>query len=188
MKISFLVTLISMISIEAMAESESLLASADSDFPFWTIFSQLANVIILVALLFFTQRKTIAQAFKDKKENFLKSVSEASATKKQAQDQLSEVQNRLSDLRNTYSQQLKDAEKNAEESYRTQLADAKNEAMRIKSASQSNLEFEVQRQIENLRLETFQKSRGLAEKNLGNKLSPERLKAWNNHFVARGTH
>ena len=83
----------------------------------------------------------------------------------------------------TFREQVEEAKKGAEESYRTQLADAKNEAVRLKNMAQTSLEFEVQKQLEVLRVETFQKSAGMAEKNLEKTLSPEQLKAWNTHFV-----
>ena len=158
--------------------------------PMGTVVSQVINLSLLIGVLYFTQRKTISQAFKDKKDNFLKSVDEASASKKAAEDKLSEVSKRVDDLKNTFTTQVEEAKVNAQESYRDQLAKAKNEAMRLKESSQTNLEFEVQRQVENLRVETFKKSAGMAEKNLEKSLTPEQQKAWNNHFTAgkQGAH
>ena len=156
---------------------------ASGDVPHETVFSQLANLSILIFLLWFTQRKAISQAFADKKANYLQSVQEASDFKNKAQKKLDEVKTRVTSMEKTFDQQVEDAKKHAEESYRSQLATAKNEAQRIMDTAAHNLEFEIQKEMENLRVETFKKSANLAEQNLEKTLSPEQLKAWNTHFV-----
>lgn len=169
---------------------ESVFAASGGGVPMGTVISQIINLGLLIGLLYFTQRKNISQAFKDKKNDFLKSVNEASASKQAAEAKLAEVTKRVNDLKNTYGEQVSKAQVDAEESYRDQLAKAKNEAGRLKSSAQTNLEFEVQRQIESLRVETFQKSANAAEKNLQQNLTSEQRKAWNGHFTAgkQGAH
>lgn len=154
----------------------------EDDLPYWTIVSQLANVGILVSALYFTQRKNIAEAFKQKKEDYLRSVAAASDSKKEAENKLAKVSLRLKEMEASFKQQIEEAQKNAEESYRVQVADARNAAEKVKNMAQSTLEFEVQKQIENLRIETFQKSAGVAEQNLEKLLTPDQLKAWNTRF------
>ncbi len=156
--------------------------AADGGLPFWTITSQLANVAILVAIIYFTQRKNITQAFKQKRADFLERVNSASKSKQKAEALLSEVNRRLEQMKASYGQQVEEAKKNAEESYRTQVADAKNAAEKVKSMAQTSLEFEIQKQVENLRVETFQKSADLAEQKLESELTPEQLKVWNSRF------
>lgn len=170
--------------------SDQVLASGGEGVPTETLVAQVVNLSILVLIIFFTQRKKVAESFAAKKESFLKSVDEASASKKQAEQTFREVSDRLSEMQTTYSQQVEEAKVNAEESYRSQVANAKNEAVRLKSATQTGLDFEVQRQIENLRLETFQKSADAAEKKMEQSLTPDQQKAWNNHFTAgaQGVH
>lgn len=156
----------------------------EDDFPAGTLISQLANITLLVGLLVFTQRKTVAQAFRNKKENFLQSVEQASAAKQEAENKLNEVKTRLTNMKSTYQSQVTDARKNADDSYKKQVENAKEEALRISTMATTSLEFEVQRQIENLRVETFKKSAGLAEKNLESKLTADQQKAWNSHFIS----
>ena len=161
----------------------SFSAQASSAIPHATVLSQLANFSLLIGLLYFSQRKTIAKAFKDKKTNFLASVSAASNSKKEAEQKLAEVTQRVRDIQNTAAEQIEKAQRDAQESFRSQLAEAKNNALKIKNMAQTSLDFEVQKQIEALRVETFQKSAGLAEKNLEKTLTPEQLKTWNKHFA-----
>lgn len=161
----------------------------EDDLPYWTIFSQLANVGLLVLLLYFTQRKNISQAFKKKRDEYLEHVEAASQSKKIAEQKLADVSERLQEMQGNFQQQLSEAEKHAQESYRMQVAEAHNSAEKLKSMAQSNLEFEVQREIESLRVETFKKSANLAEKNLEKKLTPDQLKVWNSRFTeAKGVH
>ena len=164
--------------------------AAGDGVPLGTVTTQLANLAILVGFIYFSQRKTIAQAIADKKKSFLDSVDAASNSKKEANDVLHEVSTRLEKIKSTFSAQVEKAKADAEESYRTQLANAKNETIRLKSSAQDNLEFEVQRQIEQLRIEAYQMSANNAEKELEKKLTPEQLKSWNSHFVsnAKGAH
>lgn len=168
----------------------NLFASSGDGVPVVTVVNQVINLSLLIALIYFTQGKTIAEVFKSKKEDFLKSVEEATASKKAAEEKFAEVSKRVDEMQNTFSQQIEEAKNNAEESYRDQLAKAKNEALRLKSASQTNLEFEIQKQVESLRLETFKKSANMAEEKLEKVLTPEQQKAWNSHFVAdkQGAH
>ena len=162
----------------------SIALASDGAVPFGTVISQLANLGLLVGILYFSQRKMIAQAFKEKKESFLKSVAAASDSKKDAEQKLKEVTKRVSDIQSTFKGQLDKAEQNAEEAYRIQLADAKNEAVRLKSMAEISLDFERQKQVENLRVEAFCKSAGLAKKNLEKTLTPEQLKVWNKKFAS----
>ena len=139
-------------------------AASGGGVPAATVISQMSNLGILIAILFVTQRKSIAKMFKDKKDEYLAQVEAASQSKKQAEEKLNEVKDRVTTLERTFGEQIEEAKTNAEESYRSQLADAKNEAVRLKSSAKTSLEFEVQREIENLRVETFHKSAGMAEK------------------------
>ena len=158
--------------------------------PAGTVISQIVNLGLLVAILYFWQGKAIAKAFKDKKDNFIKSVEDATKSKTDAQAKVNEVQKRVNDLKSTYQEQIAEAKKNSEESYRVQLADAKNEATRIKDMALGSLESEVQKEIESLRLETYKKSAGMAQENLGKNLSSDQQKAWNTHFASevKGVH
>jgi len=167
--------------------SASALA-AGGDVPVGTVVSQLANLTLLVGGLFFFPRKGISQAFADKKAEFLENVNAASKSKKEAEEKLSEVVTRLDSMKSTFSQQIDEAKKNAEESYRIQVADARNSAEKVKSMAQTSLEFEVQKQVENLRVETFQKSAEAAEKNLEGSMTEDQLKTWNTRFKNEGAH
>ena len=163
---------------------ENAFAAGDG-VPHQTVFSQLSNIALLIAILYFSQRKTIAEAFRNKKEEYLANVNAASKSKKAAADKLKEVKSRVTHLTKTFDEQIEDAKRNASNSYKDQIAHAKNEALRVKSFAKTSLEFEVQKEIENLRVETFKKSVDLAEKNLESKLTPEQLKAWNSHFSSQ---
>ena len=91
-------------------------------------------------------------------------------------------------MKSTFSNQIEEAKKNAEESYKIQVSDARNAAEKLKSMAQTSLEFEVQRQVESLRVETFQKSAEAAEKNLESSMTDDQLKAWNTRFKTEGAH
>ncbi len=161
----------------------------EDDLPYWTILSQLANLGLLVGILFFTQRKNVAKAFAEKKQNFLDSVAAASRSQKQAEAKLKEVSDRLANMKVTFENQINEAKKNAEESYRIQVSDARNSAEKVKSMALNNIEFEVQKQVENLRVETFQKSAGIAKKNLEASMTAEQIKLWNSRFSSKqGAH
>lgn len=162
--------------------------AASGAVPAQTVVYQLANLSLLLGFLYFTQRKTIAQAFANKRAEYLENVNAASRSKEEAEAKLAEVKQRVHKMQSTFSQQIADAEKNAEESYKSQLADAKNEAVRVKDSAQTSLEFEVQKQIEQLRVETFKKSANIAEERLKEGMTPEQLKTWNEKFSQQGVH
>lgn len=173
------------LSVSILLLSSVALAAGDG-IPWGTITSQLANLGLLVGGIFFATRKQISQAFADKKANFLESVNAASKSKKEAEEKLAEVTKRLEDMKSTFTTQIEDAKKNAEESFRVQVSDARNAAEKVKSMAQTSLEFEIQKQIENLRVETFQKSAEAAEKKLEGSMTPEQLKVWNARFKSEG--
>jgi F-type H+-transporting ATPase subunit b len=173
------------LSISVLLLSSVALAAGDG-VPMGTVISQLANLSLLVGGLFFATRKQISQAFADKKAAFLESVNAASKSKQEAEQKLAEVSKRLDDMKASFNSQIEEAKKNAEESYRVQVSDARNAAEKVKSMAQTSLEFEVQKQIENLRVETFQKSAEAAEKKLESSMTPEQLKVWNTRFKSEG--
>ncbi|MCB0377624.1 MAG: hypothetical protein KDD33_03965 [Bdellovibrionales bacterium] len=74
--------------------------------PMGTVMSQLVNLGLLIAILFFWQGKNIANAFAQKKENFLKSVEEANSAKKEAENKLKEVEHRLQELLENYKKSV----------------------------------------------------------------------------------
>ncbi len=156
--------------------------AAGDGVPMGTVVSQLANLSLLVGGLFFSQRKNIGKAFADQKESFLASVEAASNSKKEAEQKLQEVSQRLSEMKSSFEVQIKEAQKNAEESFRIQVSDARNNAEKLKSMAMNTIEFEIQKEVENLRVETFQKSAGLAEKKLEESLTPDQRHAWNSRF------
>ncbi len=159
-------------------------AAGDGGIPVAAVISQIANITLLVGLIYFTQRKNIAAFFSEKKKAYLESVEQASLFKKQAEEKLNEVMVRLNTMTTSFDKQVVEAKKNAEEAYRDQLATAKNEAQRIKNLALSSVDFETQKQIENLRVETYTKSALQAQSKLEHKLTAEQQKAWNNHFVS----
>jgi F0F1-type ATP synthase membrane subunit b/b' len=162
----------------------------EDNFPVGTVIAQVANLTILIAILYFSQRKSIQAVFIEKKETFLNNVKAASASKSKAEEKLKEVSDRLNNLKSTFETQLKDAEGHAQDNHRDQLATAKNDAMKMQANSNTNLEFEIQKQAEALRLETFAKSALIAEQSIIKNLTPEQLKSWNDHFVTsnQGAH
>lgn len=165
-------------------------AASGGGVPVSAVVSQIVNISILIGLLYFTQRKMIAQYFKDKRQTYLDLVELSSKSKKEAEQTLAEISNRLEQMQTTYSAQLVEAEKNAQDSYRDQLANAKNEAERIKKMAMTTVDFEQQKMIETLRVETFALSAQKAKEELESKLTPEQKKAWTSHFVAanQGVH
>lgn len=169
--------------------TSTIVFAASEGVPMGTVISQLANLSLLVGALYFSQRKNIAKAFKEKRENFLASVEAASQSQKEAENKLQEVSARLDQMKTTFKNQIEEAKKNAQEAYRMQVADARNNAEKVKSSALNTIEFEIQKQVENLRVETFQKSAEKAEEKLEKNLTPEQLKAWHTHFTnAEGAH
>lgn len=168
--------------------SSRAFAAGGEGVPYGTVISQLANLSLLVLILFFFTRKMITQAFADKKAQFLEHVNAASKSKKEAEDVLADISGRLQEMKSTFNSQLEEAKSNAEESYRVQVSDARNAAEKIKNMTQTSLEFEIQKQIENLRVETFQKSADVAEKQMESSMTPEQLKVWNTRFKSEGAH
>ena len=155
------------------------MAASGGEIPVGLLVSQMANLGLLVLGLFITQKKSIAQAFASKKQDFLSVAEKTMREKKEAEAKLKEVADRVAQLKNTHADQISKAKVDSEESYRTQLADAKNQAMKVQDNALMGLQFEVQKEVEKLRIETFQKSAESAEKSLEQGLSAEQKKSWN---------
>jgi F0F1-type ATP synthase membrane subunit b/b' len=167
-----------------------VLAASDGSIPVGTVVSQIMNLAVLFALIYFSQRTTIAQYFKQRREDYIASLEAATLSKTQAEETLNEVSERLNRIQQTFEQQIKEAESNAEQSYQTQVKKALEESERIKNQAKTGLEFETLKQIENLRIETFRRSAEMAENDLSQNLTPEQKRAWNSHFsmMTEGAH
>ncbi len=167
-----------------------VVAASGEGIPVTTVTYQIANIVILVALLYFSQRKTISQAFAQKRKDYLATLEEASESKRAAQQKVDEVSARLKKMTQTYDEQVQQAKLQAQKDFEEQLQKAKAEAGRLSSLALLTVEYEVQKQIEKLRIETFRKSADLAEQNLHKNLSLEQLKSWNSHFslTSEGAH
>lgn len=176
MKLLFFLTLFSSVPVLAAGGGEGV--------PGYVI-AQVANIVLLFTIIYFKFGPTVREVFKKKREDFIKNVEAASHAKKAAEDKKIEVETRLKDLKANFQKDVEEAKKNAEESYRIQIADARNEALRIEKEAESSLEGEVQKAVEGLRVEAFSQSVDMAEKNLEKKLTPEQQKAWNETFSVR---
>lgn len=176
MKIVFFLTLFS---------SVTALASGGGDGVPGYVISQIVNIILLFGIIYFKFGSTIKEFFKAKREDFIESVEAASRAKAEAENKKKEVETRLSDLKSNFKKDVEEAKKNAEESYRIQITDARNEALRIEKEAETSVDGEMQKAIEGLRVEAFNKSVDMAEKNLEKKLTPDQQKAWNETFAVR---
>lgn len=152
--------------------------------PFEILISQLVNVSLLGILIYFSQRKRVIHFFQKKKEDFLKNVEQSRELKRQAQTHLEEITRRFDEMSDTFDKKVRDAEQNAQRAYQNQVNQAKNQALHFQEIVQRNFEFEAQKQMENLRKETFLKSTNIAESEIKGNFPPERLKAWNDHFIS----
>ena len=153
--------------------------------PSGMVMSQVINVALLIGLIYFFAGKTIAGFFADKKQEYLAFVEATSQSVTEAENRKKELETKLANLRKNYQGDLDQAKSTAEENYRVQLADSKNEALKIEKDSEMALQGEIQKAVESLRVETFNKSADLAEKNLQSQLSPEQQRAWNQTFAKR---
>lgn len=150
-----------------------------------TVISQIVNFGILVAIIWYFAGGAIKNHFVTQKEEFLKGMESAALSVSQAEKRKSEIESRLIQLRNNADSDIEEAQSKAEETYRSQLANAKNEAMKMESDTQIALEAETQKAIEALRVETFEKSAEFAEQKMDKELTPNQLQAWNSSFPKR---
>ena len=157
--------------------------SVDS-IPVGTLISQLVNVSLLTGLIYFSQKKKVIQLFRSRKENFLENAKKSRELKEKALSVLEEITQRFNKMSETFDEKTKEAERNSEISYQNDVNEAKTQALRLHEIVQKNFEFEVKKQIESLKRETFLKSINLAEKEIKKKFSMEKLKAWNSHFIS----
>ena len=130
----------------------------------------------------------MAQAFAQRRAQFLEQVEAVSKSKQEAEDQLAEVSHRLEAIKSSFDTQVLEAKKKAEEAYREQVTEARNGAEKLKSMVQSNLAFEAQKEMESLRVETFKRSAQEARKKLEASLTPEQIKGWTSQFTTERMH
>ena len=152
--------------------------------PFGMLFSQLVNVSLLAILVYFSQKKRVVSFFQIRRENFLENVRESKELKEQVQSRLGEVTQKLNEISETFDKRIEEAAENAEKSYRDQLSQARTQALYLQKTVEKNFEFESQKQLENLRKETFFKSIQMAEREIKENLFEEKQKVWNNYFIS----
>gem|GEM_PF-4973924 len=153
--------------------------------PMGFVISQVVNVGILIGLIWYFAGASIRQFFKSQKEDYLKGMEAASQAVSIAEARKKEIEQRLQKLRAEADKDVETATLKAKEDYRIQLANAKNDALKIEQETQVALEAETQKAIEALRVETFQKSANYAESKMGKGLTESQQRAWNKTFPNR---
>lgn len=157
----------------------------DQGIPTGMLISQAINLGLLIAIIYFAAGKAIGGFFRSKKEEFLANVEMATKAVSDAKKRKEEISSLYAKLKANYDKDLQDASSKAQDSYRMQVADAKNQAEKMKSDTENALSGELQKAVEQIRVETFSKSAELAQKNLSTQLTPDQQKAWNSTLQSR---
>ena len=156
--------------------------SSGSSPPFGMLLSQMINLGLLIALIFFSQRKNIREVFKSKRDQYLKDIKSARKSKKQAQKTLEEIICKFNEISENFDGKVREARQKAENSYQDQLIKAREQAKFLKASAEESFQLEIQKQIELLKKESLKKVTGFAKKEIKEKFELEQLKDWNRHF------
>jgi len=152
--------------------------------PVGTLISQLVNVSLLMSLIYFSQKKRVIQFFQARRKDFLENAKNSRELKSKALGVLENVTQRLNEMTETFDEKIRKARRTAEISYKNHINETKTQVLRLHEVVQKNFEFEIRKQIERLKKETFLKSINLAEKEIKKNFSIKELKTWNAHFIS----
>lgn len=127
---------------------------------------QLMNLsIFLVILIYFAGGKVIA-LFKQRYDDFHRVARETEKAKKELENKKADVIRLMEKLKTTYDQSLTEAQREAEQAMKDQIAKANEEVSRMASEAQAQLKSDYSKLMEKLRLEALEMSLAAAENKL----------------------
>ncbi len=160
-------------------------AHGHSEIPWMTIVSQAVNLGLLVLLLVYLTRKTVARIFRERKQMYLDLVEKADAAKNEAEKNRREIAQRLQELESTPEQAINQARVEAEEMHKKVLDDARELAKKTREESERAAQFELERAKIELREELLSTAVEAARKILRDQVGGPEQKKLQSEFVEK---
>jgi F-type H+-transporting ATPase subunit b len=153
--------------------------------PWSSIFVQAFNFGLLLVVLFFLLRKSVAAHFENRAKEYAQLVERAEMARKQAEKSHSEIKERLAKLESTAEQSVRTAQTEAEELKGRMITEAKSISDKLEAEAKRSVAVELDKAKAELRRELLARaldaSRDSFKKNLG---STEQKKL-QNEFVEK---
>lgn len=149
------------------------------------VFFQALNLSILATILTYLLKGKIRDAFKSKKENFLKAAREVAEMKRQVEEQAQLLKNKIRELDATADQSQKAAEASAREYQSKLLSEAREQAEKLKRETEKTVEAEVYRAVEALRAEIVDQSITSSRQLIGTQIRDNDQKRLLSEFVEK---
>lgn len=121
--------------------------------------------ILMVALIYFTKDK-IANLFFERRAEYEKLLSISQKSLNEAIDKRDEVAGRIKKVKTSYQDDLKNAHYECDLEHRAKMQELEESIKKMNKDLDGQIKAETQKSIEKLRIEHFNASRELAEKNM----------------------
>lgn len=139
--------------------------------PWSTVFWQCFNLTILFSVIIYLVAKPTREFFSHRRASFLEAQQKSQSAKKAAEDQLTEIRNRLAQLESTKEESLARALGEASSMRDQLIKEAHEVAQRIRTEAQATVRMEVLRAQTELKdsfvRESVQAARTVLEKDIG---------------------
>ncbi|MCC6138459.1 MAG: ATP synthase F0 subunit B, partial [Bdellovibrionaceae bacterium] len=119
---------------------------------------QLMNLTIFFAILVYFAGGKVVALFKQRYEDFHRVARETEKAKKDLENKKADVIRLMQKLKTTYDQSLVEAQAEAENAMKDQIAKANEEVSRMATEAQAQLKSDYSKQMEKLRLEALEMS------------------------------
>ena len=145
-------TLAPLLAFIVLAPASALAASGGAD-PTWDLIWRVANLVLLLGVLFFLARKPLQAFFQDRRDRIQGELQSAAQLRKEAEERYAKWQRQLVDLDAELERVRAIARERAETERAQILADAQAAAERIRSDAHVAVEQELRRARDQLREE-----------------------------------
>lgn len=152
--------------------------------PTFALLYNALNLSILLGVLFYFSKDAIKDFFQQRYDDFNQQAITAEKRKKQLEEKLLDIQQRLEKLRASKDENIAKAKFDAQKIHNEQIAHAKETAQSILKDAVSSVDSDIQRYIEKLRQEALDLSTEKTSKSLGS-LEEVSKKSYDNGFAGR---
>jgi len=146
---------------------------------------RVANLLLLLAVLFYFARRPVTEFFADRRARIQDEIKQAAALRREAEERHSKWQRRLADLDSEIESIRATARERAERERQQILADAHATAERLRSDANAAVERELRRAVDQLRNEASELAVELAAEILREQVSAADRSRLLDEFIRR---
>jgi F-type H+-transporting ATPase subunit b len=163
-KSTFFLMLISTAALAAEQASEHAIEHHETGIPTATIFWQAFNLFFVILIVIYATRKSLPEFYRQRQAGYVASAKKAEQAQFEAEKHLLDIKHKLEHLNTSYDESVARAHAEAADLRKQLIADAQEQARRVRTEAEITVKVEMQKAQRDLREHFVKDSISMARK------------------------